>query len=62
MIAVIIYCIVAYNCLNTLQRKAGVFYFGSIGQYFLIKILFSMFFGWVIIPVWLIMALFGKLR
>ena len=62
MIIVLIYTIIAYNCLSTLQRKAGYFYIGSISQYFMGKVVIAAFLGWVIIPIWLIMKLFGALR
>jgi hypothetical protein len=61
MVYVIIYGIVAYLCLNSLQRRASIMYFGTLGQYFMGKIVAALLFGWVIIPVWVIMALLGKL-
>ena len=61
MIYIIIYGVVALLCLNSLQRKLGIMYFGTLGQYFMGKIVASVMFGWIIIPVWVISALLGKL-
>ena len=57
----IVYAVASYCFLNVLQRRAGIMYFGSIGQYFTGKIVLSLLFGWVIIPVGIICALMGKL-
>ena len=61
MLYVVIYGIAALVCLNSLQRKLGIMYFGTLGQYFMGKIVAALLFGWVIIPVWVISALLGKL-
>lgn len=58
----IAYVIVSYLCLSALQSKAGIFYFGSLGDYFLGKLALAIFLGIVVIPVCLIMALLGKLK
>lgn len=62
MILVIIYVIVAYHCLSALQQRAGIFYFGSLSQYFMTKFFAAVIFGWAIIPIWIIAKLLGKLR
>jgi hypothetical protein len=58
---VIIYLIIAYCCLTSLQNKAGIFYFGTFSDYFFGKLVISLFFGWLAIPIWIIAKLIGKL-
>lgn len=58
----IIYVIISYLCLSALQNKAGIFYFGDIGYYFIKKVALSIFLGIIVIPLCLIMALLGKLK
>lgn len=61
MIIVIIYIVASYYCLSSLQRKLGIFYFGTFNDYFFGKLVISLFFWWIIIPIWIIAKLLGKL-
>lgn len=59
---IVIYLIAAYICLTSLQNKAGIFYFGTFNDYFFGKLVIALFLGWIIIPVWIIAKLIGKLN
>lgn len=61
MIIVLPYIIISYCCLSSLQRKLGIFYFGTFNDYFFGKLVIALFFGWIIVPVWIIAKLLGKL-
>lgn len=58
---ILIYIIVAYCCLTSLQNKLGIFYFGTFNNYFFSKLVIALFLGWIVIPVWIISKLMGKL-
>lgn len=61
MIIALAYIIIAYCCLTSLQRKLGIFYFGTFSDYFFSKVCIALLFGWIIIPIWIIAKLIGKL-
>lgn len=55
LILLVIYTVVAWSMLSSLQRDMGIAYFGSLQDYFFGKVVICVFLGWVIIP-------FGLLR
>jgi hypothetical protein len=57
LVLVIIYIAVAWHFLNFFQRKMGIFYFGKVSDYFVYKLIISLFLGWVIIPIGLIVSI-----
>ena len=60
-VLIIIYIISAWCFLNFFQRNMGILYFGKISDYFIYKLIISMFFGWLIIPIGLITVIVKKL-
>gem|GEM_PF-6469459 len=60
-IGLIIYIILAWNSFNYFQNKKGIVFFGSIGHYFLLKLMFCVFFGAFTIPIWLIIVIFSAI-
>lgn len=57
---IIIYLVIAYIALTSLQRKSGMFYLGTLSNYFFTKVFIALFLGWLIIPIWIITNLLGK--
>lgn len=56
-----IYVAAAWYFLNFFQRSMGIVFFGRISDYFLYKLIISMFLGWLIIPIGLICLVFKKI-
>jgi hypothetical protein len=45
LVLVIIYIAVAWHFLNFFQHKIGIFYFGKVSDYFVYKLIISLFLG-----------------
>jgi len=55
-----IYVAIAWYFLNFFQRSMGIAFFGRLSDYFLYKLIISLFFGWLIIPIGLLCLIFKK--
>lgn len=58
---IILYIIVSYFCLTSLQNRMGIFYFGTFSDYFFSKVFIALFLGWAVVPIWIIAKLIGKI-
>lgn len=57
----IIYLILSWTFLTRLQKSIGIGFIVSLSDYFIYKFIFSIIFGWIIIPFGLIGMLFSSL-
>ena len=58
----IAYTIISYCCLSSLQNNCRWFYIGTFSNYFFTKVMMAIFLGWLIVPVWVLALLIGKLK